>query len=66
MKTGKQLLALVAAGLALGAAAQSGKDNIANLKQMKVSGTDLNIPSIPQEGKNADAIKANLEREYHP
>ena len=62
MKTGKQLLALVAAGLALGAAAQSGKDNIANLKQMKVSGTDLNIPSIPQEGKNADAIKANLKK----
>lgn len=62
MKAGKQLLALVAAGLALGAAAQSGKDNIANLKQMKVSGTDLNIPSIPQEGKNADAIKANLKK----
>ena len=62
MKAGKQLLALVAAGLALGASAQSGKDNIANLKQMKVSGTDLNIPSIPQEGKNADAIKANLKK----
>jgi glucose/arabinose dehydrogenase len=62
MKAGKPLLALVAAGLALGAAAQSGKDNIANLKQMKVSGTDLNIPSIPQEGKNADAIRANLKR----
>ena len=62
MKAGKPLLALVAAGLALGAAAQSGKDNLANLKQMKVSGTDLNIPSIPQEGKNADAIRANLKR----
>jgi glucose/arabinose dehydrogenase len=62
MKIGKPLLALVAAGLALGASAQSGKDNIANLKQMKVSGTDLNIPSIPQEGKNADAIRANLKR----
>ncbi|NMM05757.1 PQQ-dependent sugar dehydrogenase [Polaromonas sp.] len=62
MKAGRPLLALVAAGLALGAAAQSGKDNIANLKQMKVSGTDLNIPSIPQEGKNADAIRSNLKR----
>ena len=62
MKAGKPLLALVAAGLALGAAAQSGKDNLANLKQMKVSGTDLNIPPVPQEGKNAEAIRANLKR----
>ena len=62
MKAGKPLLALVAAGLALGAAAQSGKDNLANLKQMKVSGTDLNIPPVLQEGKNAEAIRANLKR----
>ena len=62
MQFDKLFFALAAAGLALGAAAQSGKDNIANLKQMKVSGTDLNIPSIPQEGKNADAIRANLKR----
>ena len=62
MQFDKLFFALAAAGLALGAAAQSGKDNIANLKQMKVSGTDLNIPSIPQEGKNADAIRSNLKR----
>jgi len=62
MKIAKLLIALAAGGLALGAAAQAPKDNIANLKQMKVSGTDLNIPSIPQEGKNADAIRANLKR----
>ena len=62
MKVAKLLLALAAGGLALGAAAQAPKDNIANLKQMKVSGTDLNIPSVPQEGKNADAIRANLKK----
>jgi len=36
--------------------------NIDKLKQMKVSGTDLNIPPVPQEGKNADAIRANLKK----
>ena len=36
--------------------------NIDKLKQMKVSGTDLNIPPVPQSGKNADAIRANLKR----
>ena len=62
MKTVKLLLALAAGGLALGVAAQAPKDNIANLKQMKVSGTDLTIPPVPQEGRNADAIRANLKR----
>ena len=62
MKFSKLWLALAAGGLALGAAAQAPKDNIANLKQMKVSGTDLNIPPVPQEGKNADAIRANLKK----
>jgi len=36
--------------------------NIEKLKQMKVSGVDLNIPPVPQTGKNADAIKENLKR----
>ncbi len=62
MKLAKLLLALAAGGLALGAAAQAPKDNISNLKQMKVSGTDLTIPPVPQEGRNADAIRANLKR----
>jgi glucose/arabinose dehydrogenase len=43
--------------LALPAAAQA---NIEKLKQMKVATTDLNIPVVPQTGRNADAIKANL------
>lgn len=62
MKVAKLLLALAAGGLALGAAAQAPKDNMSNLKQMKVSGTDLTIPPVPQEGKNADAIRNNLKR----
>ena len=62
MKTVKLLLALATSGLALGAAAQAPKDNIANLKQMKVSGTDLNIPTVPQDGRKADALRANLKK----
>ena len=62
MKVAKLWLALAAGGLALGAAAQAPKDNMSNLKQMKVSGTDLTIPPVPQEGKNADAIRNNLKR----
>jgi glucose/arabinose dehydrogenase len=36
--------------------------NLEKLKQMKVSGTDLNIPPVPQTGKNADQIRENLKR----
>jgi len=61
MKTTKLLAALLMAGLATAASAQAGKDNLSNLKQMKVSGVDLNIPPVPQEGRNAEAIKANLK-----
>jgi glucose/arabinose dehydrogenase len=61
MKSTKLVLALMACGLATAAMAQAGKDNLATLKQMKVSGVDLNIPPVPQEGKNADAIRANLK-----
>jgi glucose/arabinose dehydrogenase len=43
-------------------AASAQQQNIEKLKQMKVSGVDLNIPPIPQTGKNADAIKENLKR----
>jgi hypothetical protein len=44
--------------MALPAAAQQ---NIDKLKQMKVATTDLNIPTVPQTGRNADAIRANLK-----
>lgn len=55
---------LTAACLASGllAASAAAAENLDKLKQFKVSGTDLNIPSVPQAGKNADAIKENLKR----
>ncbi|MEK9804431.1 MAG: PQQ-dependent sugar dehydrogenase [Curvibacter sp.] len=61
MITRKLGLALLAAGFAVAAGAQSGRDNLSTLKQMKVATTDLNIPVVPQEGRNADAIRANLK-----
>jgi len=42
--------------------AQTGPTNIEKLKQMKVSGTDANIPTVPQTGKNADQLRENLKR----
>lgn len=61
MKMKTLFAAMLMAGLASGASAQSGKDNLSTLKQMKVATTDLNIPLVPQEGRNADAIRANLK-----
>lgn len=53
----------VAAALTLAAALPvAAQQNIEKLKQMKVATTDLNIPVVPQTGRNADAIKANLKR----
>ena len=51
--------ALVAAGLATAAAAQS---SLEKMKQMRVATTDLNLPVVPQTGKNADAIRNNLRK----
>ncbi|HEX6945370.1 MAG TPA: PQQ-dependent sugar dehydrogenase [Casimicrobiaceae bacterium] len=42
--------------------AQPNVPNVEKLKQMKVSGTDLNIPVVPQSGKNADQLRENLKR----
>jgi glucose/arabinose dehydrogenase len=38
------------------------KDNLETIKKFKVSGVDLNIPPVPQTGKNADQIRENLKR----
>jgi glucose/arabinose dehydrogenase len=55
--------AAFAVALAVGSAAPAyAQQNIEKLKQFKVSGTDLNIPPVPQSGKNADAIRENLKR----
>jgi glucose/arabinose dehydrogenase len=64
MKKTAVVLAVAAAVGSLGsiAFAQAARDNLGALKQMRVSGTDLNIPTVAQEGRNADAIRANLKR----
>jgi glucose/arabinose dehydrogenase len=53
--------AAVLAGMSMGPVSAA-PDNLATLKQMKVATTDLNIPSVPQEGKNAAAIRENLKK----
>ncbi|HSQ09382.1 MAG TPA: PQQ-dependent sugar dehydrogenase [Burkholderiaceae bacterium] len=53
----------IAVALAVGSVANvSAQQNIEKLKQMRASGTDPNIPSIPQSGKNADALRENLKK----
>ena len=59
----KGIALAVALAFAAGAHAQApAPQNIEKLKQMKVAATDLNIPPVPQTGKNADAIRENLKR----
>ena len=59
-QVGGVLLFALAAGVSGPSYAQG--QNIEKLKQMKVSGTDLNIPPVPQGGANAAAIRENLKR----
>lgn len=58
----RRTLAAIACGVLLAAGPAQAQQNIEKLKQFKVSGVDLNIPPVPQSGKNADAIRRNLER----
>jgi glucose/arabinose dehydrogenase len=60
--SGKLASTALVAALVAGLAAQAQERNLEKLKQFKVSGVDLNIPPVPQAGKNADAIRANLEK----
>ena len=55
---------LAAAGLltATTVVAQRAPDSLATMKQFKVATTDLNIPTVPQTGRNADAIRENLKK----
>ena len=59
MKLKTLMTAMVVAGLA--AVPAIAQQNLEKLKQMKVATTDLNIPVVPQTGRNADAIRANLK-----
>lgn len=58
----KSAVAAAVAAALFGAGAGAAPDNLSTLKQMKVATTDLNIPVVAQEGKNAEAIRANLKR----
>ena len=51
-----------AAGFLTAGVAQAQAPNIENLKKMRPSGVDPSMPPVPQEGKNADAIRENLKR----
>ena len=67
MKTSRSIavgvLATAVAALVAGhAQAQAQAPNIENLKQMKLSGVDPSMPPVPQEGKNAAALRENLKR----
>ncbi|MDQ3026994.1 MAG: PQQ-dependent sugar dehydrogenase [Pseudomonadota bacterium] len=63
MRTRSFWVAVAAASLLLHAApALSQAQNIENLKKMKLSGVDTNMPPVPQEGRNADALRENLKR----
>lgn len=59
MKLKTLMAALAVAGLT--ATPVMAQQNLEKLKQMKVATTDLNIPLVPQTGRNADAIRANLK-----
>jgi glucose/arabinose dehydrogenase len=54
--------AITAAALLVAGAAFAQAPNIENLKKMKLSGVDPNMPVVPQEGKNAAQLRKNLER----
>ena len=54
-------LALAVSALATTSAIAQDK-NLSTLQRMGNTATNMNIPSIPQEGKNADAIRANLKK----
>jgi hypothetical protein len=60
MKFSKSFALMTGALLALSGTAFA-MDNLEKLKNVKVTGISLDIPTIPQEGRNADAIRANLE-----
>ena len=58
----RKTFALTLICTALTSAAWAQEANLQKLQQMKVATTDLNIPVVPQTGRNADAIRENLKR----
>jgi len=59
----KNISAITLAVSALVATSAFAQDkNLSTLQRMGNTDTNMNIPTIPQEGKNADAIRANLKK----
>lgn len=60
---GRARMCLLAwAAMAAVTCAHAQGQNLDKLKQMKVASTDLNIPVVPQAGKNADQLRENLKK----
>lgn len=58
-----KLAALAVAVASLGATIASAQDqNLSTLQRMGNTATNMNIATVAQEGKNADAIRANLKK----
>ena len=57
------LTSLALAVATLGATAACAQDaNLSTLQRMGNTATNMTLPTIPQDGKNADAIRANLKK----
>jgi glucose/arabinose dehydrogenase len=55
-------VASAAALVVLSASVAGAQDKLETLKQFRVATTDLNIPTVPQEGRRAENIRANLKQ----
>lgn len=59
----RHCVALAGAALVSAVMAQAAAPvHLDKLKEMKVASSDLNIPPVPQTGKNADALRRNLSK----
>ncbi|MBM3378820.1 MAG: sorbosone dehydrogenase [Betaproteobacteria bacterium] len=58
----KTAVAAAVASVALSASVAGAQDKLETLKQFRVATTDLNIPTVAQEGRRADNIRANLKQ----
>ena len=56
------VIAVLMSGAFVIPASHAQQSSLDKLKQMKVSGSDPNIPLLPQTGKNADQLRENLKR----
>lgn len=55
-------VAAAVASVALSASVAGAQEKLETLKQFRVATTDLNIPTVAQEGRRADNIRANLKQ----